>query len=78
MCRCLLRVPQVRRLRCLFPGLDLQVDGGINADTARTAVEAGANVLVAGSAVFGAAEGVAAAIAALTAPLNERYSNARK
>lgn len=30
----------------------LQVDGGINAETARRAVSAGANVLVAGSAVF--------------------------
>lgn len=30
----------------------LEVDGGINSNTARKAVEAGANVLVAGSAVF--------------------------
>jgi ribulose-phosphate 3-epimerase len=30
----------------------LQVDGGINAETAAVAVEAGANVLVAGSAIF--------------------------
>ena len=34
--------------------LDIQVDGGINAENAADAVEAGANVLVAGSAVFGA------------------------
>ena len=34
--------------------VDIQVDGGINAENAREAVEAGANVLVAGSAVFGA------------------------
>ncbi len=32
--------------------IDIQVDGGINADTAKLAVAAGANVLVAGSAVF--------------------------
>ncbi|MBR2343429.1 MAG: ribulose-phosphate 3-epimerase [Clostridia bacterium] len=32
--------------------LDIQVDGGINAENAPSAVEAGANVLVAGSAVF--------------------------
>lgn len=32
----------------------IQVDGGINADTARAAVEAGADVLVVGSALFGA------------------------
>lgn len=32
--------------------IDLQVDGGINKDTARQVIAAGANVLVAGSAVF--------------------------
>jgi len=32
--------------------IDLEVDGGINADTAPLVVEAGANVLVAGSGVF--------------------------
>ena len=32
--------------------VDIQVDGGINAETAKLAREAGANVLVAGSAVF--------------------------
>ncbi len=34
--------------------VDIQVDGGINAKNAKDAVIAGANVLVAGSAVFGA------------------------
>ncbi len=34
--------------------LDIQVDGGISLETAPVAIEAGANVLVAGSAVFGA------------------------
>ena len=33
--------------------IDIQVDGGINLDTAKEAVSSGANVLVAGSAVFG-------------------------
>lgn len=33
--------------------LDIQVDGGVNDKTIRTVLEAGANVLVAGSAVFG-------------------------
>ncbi len=32
--------------------IDLEVDGGINRDTAKEAVKAGANVLVAGSAIF--------------------------
>jgi ribulose-phosphate 3-epimerase len=39
-----------------------QVDGGINAETARIAAAAGANVLVAGTAVFGCKDGHAAAI----------------
>ena len=33
--------------------IDLSVDGGVNASNAARVVEAGANVLVAGSAVFG-------------------------
>jgi len=33
-------------------GVDIEVDGGINLDTAREAVKAGANVLVAGSAIY--------------------------
>ncbi len=40
--------------------IDIQVDGGINSETAKLAVAAGANVLVAGSAVFKAADRKAA------------------
>jgi ribulose-phosphate 3-epimerase len=47
------------------PGVDLEVDGGIDAHTAPQAVEAGARVLVAGSAIFGAPDGVSAAMARL-------------
>ena len=51
-------LPKIRRVRQMIerikPGCDLEVDGGIDAATAPVAVEAGANVLVAGSAVFGA------------------------
>jgi ribulose-phosphate 3-epimerase len=58
----------IRQVRALIdryhPECDLEVDGGINAKTVHQVVEAGANVLVAGSAVFGAAD-PAAAIAAL-------------
>ena len=43
---------------------DIEVDGGINAETSKLVQEAGANVLVAGSAVYGA-EDVAAAIKAI-------------
>lgn len=37
-----------------YPTLDIQVDGGIGINTIKGAAEAGANVFVAGSAVFGA------------------------
>ena len=46
------------------PGCELEVDGGVDAATAPLCVEAGADVLVAGSAVFGAAD-PAAAVGAL-------------
>lgn len=46
------------------PSCHLEVDGGINAQTAGLCVQAGADVLVAGSAVYGA-EDIPAAIAAL-------------
>jgi len=36
-----------------YQHIDIEVDGGINAHTAKLVAEAGANVLVAGSAVFG-------------------------
>jgi ribulose-phosphate 3-epimerase len=58
-------LPKIRRLRELIdsvnPGCELEVDGGIDAVTAPRVVSAGARVLVAGSAVFGATDGVAAA-----------------
>ena len=44
--------------------VDIQVDGGINAETSKLVRAAGANVLVAGSYVYGA-EDTAAAIASL-------------
>jgi ribulose-phosphate 3-epimerase len=44
---------RIARLRELLPELPLQVDGGIGPDTIRPAYEAGANLFVAGSAVFG-------------------------
>lgn len=45
-------LPKIRQLRKVWDG-DIEVDGGINEATAKKAVEAGANVLVAGTAVFG-------------------------
>jgi ribulose-phosphate 3-epimerase len=56
---------QVRRIRQAGPPtLDVEIDGGIGPDTARLAAEAGANVLVAGTSVFGV-EDRRSAIAAL-------------
>lgn len=43
--------------------VDLEVDGGIDVNTAPIAVGAGANVLVAGSAIFGRRDPLAAAVA---------------
>lgn len=47
-------LPKVRAIRDRYPDLDIEVDGGLGLDTINQAAEAGANVIVAGSAVFGA------------------------
>jgi ribulose-phosphate 3-epimerase len=61
-------VDKIRRLRAQLDqrglDVDIEVDGGVNPDTAREVKKAGANVLVAGTAVFGAVD-YKAAIAAL-------------
>ena len=63
-------VPKIRALRDEITArgldVDIEVDGGIAPDTVKTVVEAGASVLVAGSAVFDRPD-YAAAIAALRA-----------
>jgi len=45
---------KISELRAQNTDLDIVVDGGINEETAKLAVKAGANVLVAGSYIFGA------------------------
>lgn len=49
-------LPNIKKLRSMINNLgldvDIEVDGGINAQTAAEAISAGANVLVAGSAIF--------------------------
>lgn len=61
-------LPKIRRLRemCDARGLDpfIEVDGGQDRQHARQSVEAGANVIVAGSAIFGSND-YAAAIAGI-------------
>jgi len=47
---------KVRELRKSHPDLMIQIDGGIDAQTAKDAREAGANNLVAASAIFGASD----------------------
>ncbi|MDE6155463.1 MAG: hypothetical protein K2F67_03400 [Eubacterium sp.] len=43
---------EIKEIRSKCPDMDIQVDGGINTETVKIAGEAGANVFVAGSAVF--------------------------
>ncbi|MDQ6878303.1 MAG: ribulose-phosphate 3-epimerase [Candidatus Dormibacteraeota bacterium] len=56
---------KIRRLRAMSAKVEIEVDGGIDAKTAPLAVRAGATVLVAGNAVFGYKQGVAAGIRAI-------------
>lgn len=49
-------LPKIAALRAARPGLDVMVDGGINAETALRAAKAGANMFVAGSYLFGQAD----------------------
>lgn len=44
---------KIQNIRAMMDSRDVEVDGGIDAQTAPLAIEAGANVLVAGSYVFG-------------------------
>jgi ribulose-phosphate 3-epimerase len=60
------KISRVRRLiDRVKPECELEVDGGIDAETAPLCIDAGADVLVAGSAVFGTNDGVTAAMARL-------------
>jgi ribulose-phosphate 3-epimerase len=49
-------LPKVTALRKKYPELNIEVDGGLSEKTIDQAADAGANVIVAGSAVFGAAD----------------------
>lgn len=64
-------MPKIQQLRELLAGreMDIVVDGGIDPQSAPQAKNAGANVFVAGSAVFKAKGGIAAGMAALKAAL---------
>jgi len=62
-------LPKISRLRSALddinPDARIEVDGGINPETIPAAVEAGADVLVAASAVFGHPQGIKAGIKAM-------------
>lgn len=64
-------LPKIQRVRQMIDKAklvrDVEVDGGIDRETAALAVGAGANVLVAGTAIFDEIEGVAAAMKRLRA-----------
>uniref|UniRef100_J3MYZ6 ribulose-phosphate 3-epimerase n=2 Tax=Oryza brachyantha TaxID=4533 RepID=J3MYZ6_ORYBR len=47
---------KVRVLRKKYPSLDIEVDGGLGPSTIDVAAAAGANCIVAGSSIFGAAD----------------------
>jgi ribulose-phosphate 3-epimerase len=65
---CLDKIRQVRQLvQRVKPSVEIEVDGGIDAVTGAQCVQAGADVLVAGTSLFRAADGLAAAMARLRA-----------
>jgi ribulose-phosphate 3-epimerase len=68
---------KIRRLRRMLDAIgstaDLEVDGGIKPGNAAEVVEAGANVLVAGSAIFGGPKTIAASIAAFKDAIGYGY-----
>ena len=64
----LTKIKQARQMiEQIKPGCSLEVDGGVDATTAPLAVAAGADVLVAGSAIFNDGESVTAAMQRLRA-----------
>jgi ribulose-phosphate 3-epimerase len=75
-------LPKIGRVRRLIEQVDiicqLEVDGGIHVDTAPLAVSAGADVLVAGSAIFDADDTVAEAMDRLRASLEPARTGGRR
>lgn len=68
MPQCVAKVRQVREIvQRVAPNVEVEVDGGIDVQTAAVCVQAGADVLVAGSSVFRTSDGIAAAVGRLRA-----------
>lgn len=70
-------LPKIRRIRRMIELLntscEVEVDGGIDPETAPLAVAAGADVLVAGSAIFNEKESVAAAMDRLRSSVQQLH-----
>lgn len=49
-------VPKVSELRVRFPEQNIEVDGGVGPATIAVCADAGSNVIVAGTAIFGATD----------------------
>lgn len=68
-------LPKIQRVRMMMHELnlscELEVDGGVDAATAPLCIDAGAEILVAGSAVFGHRDGIEAALKQLHAVTGE-------
>jgi ribulose-phosphate 3-epimerase len=74
----LAKILRVRRMvDKVNPRCEVEVDGGIDAETAPLAAEAGANVFVAGSSVFGDKAGVTSAMERLYNNIAQRHSVVR-
>jgi ribulose-phosphate 3-epimerase len=72
------KILRVRRMvDKVNPRCEVEVDGGIDDETAPLAAEAGANVFVAGSSVFGDKAGVASAMERLYTNIAQRHSVVR-
>jgi ribulose-phosphate 3-epimerase len=67
-------MPKVEALRSKRPLLDIQVDGGLGESTIEAAAKAGANVIVAGSAIFKSSD-PERTIAALRSHVEEQLSS---
>lgn len=72
-------LPKIQRVRRMIqqvrPDCELELDGGIDPATAPLGVAAGANVLVAGSSIFGERDGVDAAMRRLRAATEGAANN---
>eukprot|EP01054_Gregarina_sp_Poly1_P010691 Gregarina_sp_Poly_1__10690@NODE_80_length_15637_cov_125_963134_g68_i0_p10_GENE_NODE_80_length_15637_cov_125_963134_g68_i0NODE_80_length_15637_cov_125_963134_g68_i0_p10_ORF_typecomplete_len229_score43_77Ribul_P_3_epim/PF00834_19/1_9e81His_biosynth/PF00977_21/7_8His_biosynth/PF00977_21/0_017QRPTase_C/PF01729_19/3_2e02QRPTase_C/PF01729_19/0_0029BKACE/PF05853_12/0_001Trp_syntA/PF00290_20/0_0062Ala_racemase_N/PF01168_20/0_074ThiG/PF05690_14/8_1e03ThiG/PF05690_14/0_025Aldolase/PF01081_19/4_6e03Aldolas len=67
------QMSKVRQIRRKYPTLNIQVDGGLNAETTKIAAANGANVVVAGSAIFGSVD-VAKALDDIQSSLTNSYN----